>query len=99
LNAGQIKQNRMKLAVAIGTNRHYAVHTIVGRHFVQTAKASGLPNKMVTDVIAELSDTAAKSIDQARASLPKDFPEQIATSIIEGATQRLTNLAVHSGED
>ena len=99
LDAGQIQQNQMKLAMAIGTNRHYAVHTIVGRHFVQTAKASGLPDKMVTDVIGELKDTAAKSIDQARAVLPKDFPEQIAASIAEGATQRLKTLTRSSGED
>jgi serine/threonine protein kinase HipA of HipAB toxin-antitoxin module len=45
LDAGKIKQNQMNLAMAVGTNRHYAAHTIVGRHFVQTAKASGLPVK------------------------------------------------------
>jgi serine/threonine-protein kinase HipA len=90
---------QMKLAMAIGSNRHYAVHTIAGRHFVQTAKASGLSDKMVTDVIGELNDTAAKSIDQARAALPKDFPEQIATSIAEGVSQRLKTLAQSSGED
>jgi serine/threonine-protein kinase HipA len=54
---------------------------------VQTAKASGLPDQMVTNAIEGLDDTAAKSIDQAPAALPKDFPEQIATSIAEGATQ------------
>jgi serine/threonine-protein kinase HipA len=99
LDAGQIKQNQMKLAMAVGTSRHYTVHTIVGRHFAQTAKASGLPDKMVTDVIGELNDTAAKSIDQVRAALPKDFPEPIAASIVEGATQRLKSLALRSGED
>jgi serine/threonine-protein kinase HipA len=94
LDAGQIKQNQMKLAMAVGTNRHYTVHTIVGRHFVQTAKVSGLPDKMVTDLIAELNDTAAKSIDQTRAALPKDFPEKIAASIVDGAKQRLKALTL-----
>jgi len=99
LDAGQIQQKQMKLAMAIGTNRHYAVHTIAGRHFVQTGKASGLPNKMVADVIAELNATVAKAIDQARVALPQDFPEQIARSIAEGATRRLASLASHSGDD
>jgi serine/threonine-protein kinase HipA len=99
LDAGQIQQNQMKLAMAIGTNRHYIVHTIVGRHFVQTARASGLPDKMVTDLIGELHGTAAKNIDAARAAVPKDFPETIATSIAEGAKQRLKALTLLEGED
>jgi serine/threonine-protein kinase HipA len=99
LDAGQITQNQMKLAMAVGTSRHYAVHTIVGRHFVQTAKASGLPDKMVMDLIGELNDTAANSIDQARAALPKGFPEKIATSIADGAKQRLRVLALVGGKD
>jgi serine/threonine-protein kinase HipA len=99
LDAGQIKQSQMRLAMAIGANRHYAVHAIAGRHFVQTAKASGLPDKMRADVIGELIEIAAKSIEQARAALTKDFPEQIATSIAAGATQRLKTLARASGED
>jgi serine/threonine-protein kinase HipA len=99
LDAGQITQKQMKLAMAVGTNRHYAVHTIVGRHFVQTAKASGLPDKMVIDLIAELNDTAAKSIDQAHAALPKHFPEKIAASIADGAKQRLKALALVGVKD
>jgi len=92
LDAGQITQNQMKLAMAIGTNRHYAVHTIVGRHFVQTAKNAGLPDKMAADVIAELADTGAKSIDQSLSALPKGFPEKIAASITGGAKRRLNTL-------
>jgi len=98
LDTGQISQNQMKLAMAIGTNRHYAVHTIVGRHFVQTGKNCGLPDKMVADVIAELSDTSAKSIDQVVAALPKDFPEKIAVSIAAGAKARLRSLATVEGK-
>jgi serine/threonine-protein kinase HipA len=99
LDAGQIKQKQMKLAMAVGTNRHYAVHSIVGRHFVQTAKASGLPDKMVPGVISELSDTAVTSIDHVRSALPKDFPDQIAASIADAAKERLKALALLKGED
>jgi serine/threonine-protein kinase HipA len=93
LDAGQITQNQMKLAMAIGTNRHYAVHTVVGRHFVQTAKSASLPDKMATEVIGELADTATRSIDSALSALPGGFPEQIAASISEGAKRRLKSLA------
>jgi serine/threonine-protein kinase HipA len=97
LDAGQIRKNQMKLAMAIGTNRHYVIHSIVGRHFVQTAKACGLPDKMVKDVIEELMDTTAGSIDQVRSVLPGDFPENIAASISRGTLTRLRNLPLPSG--
>ena len=64
----------MKLAMAIGTNRHYAVHTIVGRHFVQTAKSCGLPDKMVKEVIQELTDTTASGIDQTLSAPSEGLP-------------------------
>jgi serine/threonine-protein kinase HipA len=99
LDAGQISQNQMKLAMAIGTNRHYVVHTIAGRHFVQTAKSCGLPDKTAKDLISELGDSGAKSINQALAALPKGFPETIANSIAEGAKRRLKLLAVNDGKD
>jgi serine/threonine-protein kinase HipA len=92
LDAGQITQNQMKLAMAVGTNRHYVVHTIVGRHFVQTAKTCGLPDNMVNEVIQELADTAHSSIDRTFSALPKSFPEKIAASIANGAKARLAAL-------
>jgi serine/threonine-protein kinase HipA len=92
LDAGQIMQNQMKLAMAIGANRHYVVHTIVGRHFMQTAKNCGLADKVAKDVIAELSDTTAQSVQHTISGLPKDFPEKIATSIANGVKRRLNAL-------
>jgi serine/threonine-protein kinase HipA len=98
LDVGHITQNQMKLAMAIGTNRHYNVHTIVGRHFMQTAKSAGLPDKMVKELIQELTETAASSVDQTLSRLPKGFPVKIATSISDSAKQRLTSLAKTDGE-
>ncbi|AHY48623.1 type II toxin-antitoxin system HipA family toxin [Bradyrhizobium japonicum] len=94
LDAGQISQNQMKLAMAIGSNRHYIVHTVLGRHFVQTAKSCGLPDKTVKVVIQQLGDTAAKAIDQVLNALPKGFPEKMAISIADGAKSRVNSLAV-----
>jgi serine/threonine-protein kinase HipA len=99
VDAGEIKQNQMKLAMAIGTNRHYGVYTIAGRHFVQTGKACGLPDKMVNDVIHELGDTAVQTIDQTCEALPDGFPEKIAASIVNGAKTRLKSLSLLEGKD
>lgn len=38
VDEGEIKWNKMKLAMAIGDNRHYVINTIVPRHFLQTVK-------------------------------------------------------------
>jgi serine/threonine-protein kinase HipA len=93
LDAGQITQNQMKTAMSVGTNRHYIVHTIVGRHFAQTAKARGFPDKVFKDVVDELTDIAAGAIDRVRSTLPRNFPESIAASICDGAKRRINNLA------
>lgn len=98
LDAKQITQNQMKLAMAIGDKRHYVVHTVLGRHFVQTAKSCGQSDKVVASVFQELNDTAAKRIEQVLSALPTDFPEKMAHSIAEGTLRRLTLLTV-DGKD
>ena len=60
----------------------------------ELGKACGLPDKSVKDVIGELTDTAAGTMDHALSALPRDFPEKIAASITEGAKRRLNSLAL-----
>lgn len=86
-DAGQISRNRMKLAMAVGTTRHYGVHAITGRHFLQTAKAGRL-SVDAQRILDEVADTAAGAIDTVRAALPRHFPEKIAESIARGALKR-----------
>src|SRR3954468_9007151 len=43
VDAGEIRHNRMKLAMAVGDNRHYTIDSIVPRHFLQTAAGAGVP--------------------------------------------------------
>jgi serine/threonine-protein kinase HipA len=93
VDAGQIKLNQMKLAMAIGANRHYAVHTIVGRHFLQTAERCGFPAKMVNEVIEEVGDTGKNKIDDTISQLPAGFPAAVAASISEAAKRRLDVLS------
>lgn len=93
LDAHQIRIKQMKLAMAVGTNRHYVVNTITGRHFVQTGEICGLPKKMVQDVIEEVGDTSAAKIDQVVSSLPAGFPEQMVASISQAAKSRISSLS------
>ena len=85
LDAGQIRQNQMKLAMAVGDSRHYVVHTISGRHFLQTAKRCGLPDKMVKEAIAELIAIVPSRLAKTVAALPPKFPAKLTASIVDAA--------------
>ena len=89
LDTKQISRNRMKLAMAMGKNRHYVVHTILGRHFKQTADAYGLPSKAFNQIVQELGDTAKQKIDETLSKLPPDFPPAVPQSISDGAKRRI----------
>jgi serine/threonine-protein kinase HipA len=93
LDARQIGQNQMKLAMAVGTNRHYVVHTILGRHFKQTADACGLPAGTFKTIVEEIGDTGKAKIDQTLSKLPPDFPATVVGSISDGAKRRIDTLA------
>ena len=93
LDAKQISQNQMKVAMAAGTNRHHVVHTILGRHFKQTADACGMPSGTFKAIVEELGDTAKGTIDRVLARLPAGFPAAVAQSISEGAKRRINTLS------
>lgn len=87
----------MKLAYGDRQYRHYVVHTVLGRHFVQTGRTCGLPDKTVRGIIEDLADTAGAKIDAALASLVKDFPQALAHSIAADAKRRLDGIATMKG--
>lgn len=89
VDAGQIQHNKMNLAMAIGTKRHYIVHTIALRHFEQTAAECGLSSTLVHEIFDEIQDVAPKAIADTLAHLPQGFPEQVANSIVKGLENRL----------
>jgi serine/threonine-protein kinase HipA len=56
LDAGQIRRNRMKRAMALGDRRHYVVDAVLPRHFVQTAAKAGIGAAAVATMFEELRD-------------------------------------------
>ena len=92
LDADQIQRKQMRLAMAVGTRRHYIVDLIVPRHFEQTAGLCGFPAQSLAALVEELRDTAAAAIDKTLARLPPNFPESLAASIAEGAKRRVNLL-------
>jgi serine/threonine-protein kinase HipA len=88
-DAGRIRHTQMKLAMAVGTNRHYRLDEIAPRHFLQTAKQCDIPAAVAEGVLDEIADTAPRAMEKALAALPKGFPEPLARSIVTAARQRL----------
>jgi serine/threonine-protein kinase HipA len=89
---GQIRQNRMRLAMAVGTKNHYRINEVTPRHYLQTAKDSGYGIKLIEDQIAQNSDRVDKAIDDVMQKLPEGFPLELAHSIFEGVRVRNSEL-------
>ncbi len=88
----QIQRNKMKLAMAVGKNRHWPIHEIMPRHFIQTAEISGIGTKVVEEIFDELNDKAGQAIDTVLSQLPAGFPEDLSASISQGIKSRLDRL-------
>jgi serine/threonine-protein kinase HipA len=96
LAAHQLRQNQMKLAMAVGDSRHYVIKTVVPRHFVESAAKGGMGRKVAVGAIEELYENARAALDRTLASLPGGFPEGIADAIAAAVRRRIEQLpAVH----
>lgn len=94
LNAGQIERRQFRLAMSVGTNRHYRVDEILGRHFVQTGEAAGLPKPLISEALEAMADIADKAFARVEQELPGDFPDRIHESVRAGMAERLKRLAI-----
>lgn len=86
---GQIPNNKYKLAMSAGTNRHYRVLEVAGRHFVQSGKEAGLGPTLMRRVIEEILSEADAAPDRALSQMPPDFAGEVYTSIAASIKQRL----------
>ena len=63
------------------------------RHFFQTADRAGVGQEVIESVIHELVEGGIAAVDSVVSKLPKNFPDQIASSIEAGIKGRLRLLA------
>ena len=89
VDAGQLRENGFKLALAVGDSRRYAIGTILPRHFAQTAAREGIPARQIDEICGELSEGAEPALETVLKSLPRDFPADLADSIANGFRRRL----------
>jgi serine/threonine-protein kinase HipA len=89
VDSKQILWKQFRLAMAFGTKPHYQIRQIAPRHFFQTADQAGIGQQVIESVIQELLDGAASAAESVVASLPRDFPDEVASSIEAGIKGRL----------
>jgi serine/threonine-protein kinase HipA len=92
VDRGQLNLRSFRLAMSAGTNRHYRVGEVLGRHFVQTAKAAGLGPTLIEKVITGIREKAEHAPDVALSAMPSDFTEEIHNSIRGAIAFRLDHL-------
>jgi serine/threonine-protein kinase HipA len=89
----QIPWKHYRLAMAVGTTRHWHIRKIVKRHFIETGERAGLAEAVTKSIVDELLAGASQALESAVSRLPKEFPEEISASIASGAKRRLQLLA------
>lgn len=90
--AHQVRRNKMKLAMAVGTKRHYRLDEIHGRHFVETARTAKMPDPLIRRAIDEVRADCEPAIARVVEALPGDFPSEICDVTRRAALGRLGNL-------
>lgn len=91
-DSGLLRRNAMKLAMAVGNRRHYRLHEIMPRHFIQSAAQASIPVTVVQAILDELKTDMPDAIDTACNELPNDFPEVLRDSVCDAARARLRRL-------
>ena len=82
----KLAARKIKLAMALGNNRHYRVHTILPRHFYQTAQAAGIAKadvEILFDDLEKASDGALQDATVAaeRAGMPARTRDAIVDTV------------------
>lgn len=77
----------IKLAMSLSSTKKekkYHWQTIFPEHFLATARKCGFDEGTMRKILTEFFEKTPGVIAQVRATLPKDFPEKISDSILNG---------------
>ena len=80
----QLARQKVKLAVAVGRNRHYRIREILPRHFYQTAQAAGMPKSDVDDLFNQIEQSLDTALQSTVVSAEKEnMPTHTRDSIVQ----------------
>ena len=94
LDARQIQRKQFKLSMSVGKNRHYEIHEILPRHYIQTADKAGVGQTVVASIMDDLKQTATKNADTVFNCLPAAFPPSLIDPVRKGIMERVARLDV-----
>lgn len=89
---GQIRQNRMRLAMSVGG--HYRINEVVPRHFLQAAKMAGFGVALAEEVLREVAERVEPALEKTLARMPPDFPKDLSQVVAEGVRHRAASLMI-----
>ncbi len=92
LNVRQIERKQMKMAMSVGSSRHYRFDQIHGRHFLQSAMQAGLSKKRAMTIIDEVAERAPKALETSAQALPRNFSMAVADAVKDAVEARLRSL-------
>lgn len=82
--AGKLQPRKVKMAMAAeGTSRHYLWHSILLRHWQETARRCGIAAEFES-IRQELLDKTPAVVEAVGALVPKGFPDSVASPILKG---------------
>ncbi len=92
VDSGQIRRNKMKLAMSVGDRNRYIIDSILPRHFYQIAAKGGIGKNLIRGIFEQINDHGLGIVEKTKENLPHAFPEFIAESISNGFISRLKQL-------
>ena len=88
-SGGELPADEAMVSLAVGDAGLRVVDRIGPQHFVETARAAGVPARVVRGLFAELIETRARAFEAVREGLPDDFPHAMEAAIFDAITARL----------
>ena len=89
LDANQIPRKKFKLAMSVGKRRHYAIHDIMPRHFMQTADLAGGGKPAIKALFEDLAARTAPTLAKVVETLPRGFPPALVDSVTDALRHRV----------
>lgn len=86
VNPKTLPFEKIKLAMAVGDNRHYKIKEILPRHWGQTAAKNKFSN--MNDIMNEVATSTNQVIEQVRSQLPATFPKKVSDPIFKAMLNR-----------
>ena len=89
LASGELPADEAMMSLAVGDAGLRVVECIEPRHFVETARAAGVPARVLRSLFSELIEIRAGAFETVREGLPDDFPHAMEVAIFDTITARL----------